>query len=259
MLCGKKYGPPLMRGELHMNNGSIARSLQDARGAYEKTAELYDEVAAIFNQRVMYPHILAALSLFGTAGIRSMKILDAGCGSGNLLHKIRSLGGDAIGIDIARAFLRSAQKKSAVLQSSMHSLPFHAESFDAIVSNFALNYLPPEGQVLALREQFRILRKNGVVAFSCMHPSGIRKDAYFSPMREKRLQMFGETFTLHILDWPEITNAVIASGFRIKKLIDATVPNDLGTIVSSITNPHAAQFAANFKNIPYGIFVIATK
>ena len=183
-------------------------------------------------------------------------------------------GAKCCGVDITPEFLKMARSRSLdVYQASMHQLPFHNESFDTVVSNYVLNYLPPEGQKLALQEKFRVLKPGGVMVFSYMHPFFMRANRhkndkpycvsvinnYFEPIKKETIEMFGQKFVLYLQDWPEIVNMIVESGFCLRKLIDAEVPKNLKKIVSKIKNKQAISFMQSFKYNPYGIFIVATK
>jgi len=183
-------------------------------------------------------------------------------------------GAECSGIDLTPAFVELACSRGLnVSEASMHKLPFPDKAFDAIVSNYALNYLPAEGQRLALQENFRVLHSGGVMVFSYMHPFFMRAgrydptllhypsliEDYFHPERQETLRLFDQTFILHLLDWPEIVNMVLKIGFRLQELIDAEIPENLEEIISGIKDERIAQFIQSFRYNPYAIFIVGIK
>lgn len=246
----------------------------DVLAAIKRTSEVYDRKAReyqatteLFHSELIYPKIVSiANGLFGSLNGKSF--LDLGCGAGSLLSLLRNLGSFTVGLDISLSSLRLAKtRESRVIKASMHCLPFLNETFDAAVSNYALNYLPPDGQALALQEAFRVLRHGGIVIFSYMHPHLMRSVGgsnqwsgnYFEPTRELRLTILGEEFILYLLDWPEIINLVLGAGFFLIDLIDAEIPTNLDRLIFSIKDEVAISLVKSFCHSPYGIFVVAQK
>jgi SAM-dependent methyltransferase len=93
--------------------------------------------------------------------------LDVGCGTGELTRAIVRCAapGEVIGIDPSEGFLAYARAKTAGAQfreADAQALPFEDESFDAVVSGLALNFVPDPA--LALREMRRVTRQRGTVA-----------------------------------------------------------------------------------------------
>lgn len=84
-------------------------------------------------------------------------ILDMGAGAGDTLRLLNSLGFNAVGVDIEP---RSAD----VSKGDMLSLPYQAESFDAVISQCAF-YISGDCDG-ALSEAYRVLKKGGVLLLS---------------------------------------------------------------------------------------------
>ncbi len=106
---------------------------------------------------------------------RRPRILDAGCGTGGMLTRLRSLG-DAVGVDIspdAIAFCRARGLGAEVVSlGSIESLPFPADHFDAVVSLDVLCDLVDDRAGFA--ELARVLRPGGILllnlpAFQRLH------------------------------------------------------------------------------------------
>ena len=251
----------------------IEGAIENTRSAYQQAGLAYDALSAPFQVAVTYPKIIAAAEKFAGA-LLGKEVLDVGCGAGTLLQMFNERGANCFGIDVAPVFVELARSRGLqVSEASMHDLPFGDETFDVVVSNYVLNYLPPEGQRLALQEKFRVLRPKGVMIFSYMHPSLMRSgryqptpphypsivEDYFRPKRQEEIKFFDQKFILHLLDWPEIVNMVIESGFRLQELIDAEVPENLKEIVIGIKEELVAQFVQSFRYNPYAIFIVAIK
>ena len=104
------------------------------------------------------------------------RILDAGCGNGNLL--MRALKEDAnksmprkyVGMDFSRnmlgraAFRAADDDRTGFLQGSVTSLPFLDRSFDWVASSGVLTCLPtPQAASQSLQEFNRVLKPGGVL------------------------------------------------------------------------------------------------
>ena len=93
------------------------------------------------------------------------KILEAGCGTGNLAIKIKERGGDVIGLDNCKEALEIYKKKDpsakVVLADLREKLPFPDNYFDKIACNNTLYVIPKEKQLDVLEELYRILRPGG--------------------------------------------------------------------------------------------------
>jgi ubiquinone/menaquinone biosynthesis C-methylase UbiE len=96
------------------------------------------------------------------AGIRrGDKVLDVGCGTGVLAREaLRRVGeeGQVVGFDLNEGMLAVAARSEPKAEwrlGDAASLPFEDESFDVVVSQFALMYFPD--RVVSLREMWRTL------------------------------------------------------------------------------------------------------
>jgi len=251
----------------------ITKAIKQTRAAYQQTATVYDAFSAPFQTGVVYPKIVSVAERY-LESLSGKEILDVGCGSGTLIQMFNGRGARCSGIDVTPAFVELAYTRGlSVVEASAHDLPFPDEVFDGAVSNFVLNYLPPEGQRWALQEKFRVLRPGGVIVLSYMHPFFMRVgryqstpphypstiEDYFHPAREEMISFADQKFILHLLDWPEIVNMIIESGFCLRELIDAEVPKNLEQIGAKVKLEFPNQYARGFRYNPYGIFVVATK
>ncbi len=98
-------------------------------------------------------------------GSRSARVLDAGCGSGGLINRLKSAhaGWVFTGLDFSPLACNLARHRCAaeIVQGSVTELPFEAGSFDAIVSVDVLCQI--DNPATALAEFYRCLRPGGVV------------------------------------------------------------------------------------------------
>ena len=109
------------------------------------------------------------------------KVLDFGCGTGNLAIHLQSQGYEVSGCDIADKMLDEARKADAenaiewtLLETDWARLPFDDSSFDVIVASSVFEYLPDINKVL--KECKRILKPGGVLVTTVPNPySSIRR------------------------------------------------------------------------------------
>lgn len=126
-------------------------------------AQAYEDlfVPALF--REWAPRVVSA------AAIRAgEQVLDVACGTGVLSRAAAGQAGDngsVVGLDPSAAMLRVANNISPLIEwreGSGDDLPFPNHSFDAVVSQFGLMFIPD--RVRALSEMVRVLRPEGRLA-----------------------------------------------------------------------------------------------
>ena len=98
------------------------------------------------------------------------RILEAGCGTGNLALKIKERGAKVVGLDNCKEALDIYRKKDPtaelVLADLTEKLPFPDNYFDKIASNNTLYAIPKEKQLATLKELYRILKSRGKIVLS---------------------------------------------------------------------------------------------
>jgi 2-polyprenyl-6-hydroxyphenyl methylase / 3-demethylubiquinone-9 3-methyltransferase len=104
----------------------------------------------------------------------ALKVLDVGCGGGLLSEPFAALGCEVTGVDRSLPTLNAARAHAArsalairYLEASAESLPFDAQTFDAVVCCDVLEHVDDLGQVI--REIARVLRPGGVFFFDTIN------------------------------------------------------------------------------------------
>lgn len=93
---------------------------------------------------------------------RLPRILDVGCGFGDLLLYWQSRGADVLGVDFDERAVEAARKLGiVVLPGALEEQNLMAQSFDVVVFNHSLEHLP--SPTLTLQQAFRILRQGGSI------------------------------------------------------------------------------------------------
>ena len=114
----------------------------------------------------------AAARLVQFAGVvKGDRVLDVGCGTGVVAITAARRGGNVEAADLtsellerARENARTAQVQIEWREADVEELPYPAETFDVVVSQFAHMFAPrPE---VAINEMLRVLRPGGRIAFS---------------------------------------------------------------------------------------------
>lgn len=99
------------------------------------------------------------------------KVLDIGCGTGNLTlaaEKMVGVGGTVVGLDVEPAMIHQARQKAAKTNSpvlfevaSITAIPYPDAAFDVILSTAMFHHLNPTQQVEGLAELYRVLKGDG--------------------------------------------------------------------------------------------------
>jgi ubiquinone/menaquinone biosynthesis C-methylase UbiE len=158
--------------------------------------------------RPIHDAVFAALD-----GRRGGRILDLGCGTGQLAARLAKLraGARIVGCDFSIGMLRRASARSPAahfVQGDAGRLPFADRTFDAIVSTEAFHWFPDQAGALA--ECFRVLRPGGRLLLAVTNTPA----APVSELLHLASRLFGEPFY-----WPSGAQGrawIERAGFRIE-------------------------------------------
>ena len=104
-----------------------------------------------------------------------MKVLDVGCGTGNLSVPAAKAGAEVTAVDIApnllvQAAARAQQERFNIKfhEADAEELPFHDGEFDVVMSMFAAMFAPRPK--VAAAEMRRVCRRGGLIAMANWTP-----------------------------------------------------------------------------------------
>src|SRR3990170_5260340 len=127
----------------------------------------YDSIIKIFAFEKFYQKIAKQIP-----PDKTVQILDVGCGTANLAIAIkkRSPNAEILGIDPDEKILKIAKEKIQkeklnikLVKAFAQKLPLKQNSFDYVVSSFAIHHIPSHLKNQAFYEMYRVLRSGGTI------------------------------------------------------------------------------------------------
>ena len=131
----------------------------------------YTDISKTYDNYRSYPESLIkkviALGRISTG----KKVLDLGCGTGNVASQLRNtINADVIGVDASFPMLKVARDKSLEVicaDIDNRQLPFHDGSFDTIIGAYVIHQI--KNLTLMLSECYRVLRDGVLVLLTSSH------------------------------------------------------------------------------------------
>jgi ubiquinone/menaquinone biosynthesis C-methylase UbiE len=126
---------------------------------------VYDILTRLFGVRKVHRNLIAQANL-----TPAQRILEIGCGTGNLLLQARKLhpGVEGVGIDpdpraLALSRRKAGRRKADIQfdQGFAEELPYPDGSFDRVLSAFMLHHVPSDAKLPAIQEARRVLKPGG--------------------------------------------------------------------------------------------------
>lgn len=87
------------------------------------------------------------------------RVLDAGCGSGNVMGMYREITADVYGLDFSEAMTRAAARYGGAVQGDVQRLPFKGGTFAYVSSHVVINHVLDGSAALA--ELARVTKRGG--------------------------------------------------------------------------------------------------
>ena len=202
----------------------------------------YSEISKTYDNHRSYTELHMA-PLIRFANLRDgMKILDVGCGTGNLGATLREhIEIDSVGIDMSFKMLQKAKGKTLnVLCADVDfGLPFEDRVFDAVIGSYFLHYIKNTGALI--EDCFRILKDDSPLVFLTSSHDQIEQlhpviKAFFPSLTERDKERFP--------DIPELDSFLKAAGFkkvRHKELTIDRIPIDM-SYLEKVKNRFVSTF-----------------
>lgn len=209
-----------------------------AAADYDGFAAAYavDNETNLFNAHYERPEMIRL-----AGDVTGLRVLDAGCGAGQLMEALRSQGARVSGFDLSGAMVELARTRlgeDADLRVAdlAAPLPYSDGEFDLVVVSLALHYVRDWGPTLA--EVRRVLRTGGRLVVSIIHPTVYAlvypKADYFALTQYSEDYTFeGQTAWMTYWHRPlqDVVNAFIGAGFSILEVTEpppaAGTPSEL--------------------------------
>lgn len=207
---------------------------------YDKYAEQYhlkrkNKENSLWNEYLDIP----AMTKLIEKNVNQCDVLDLGCGSGDFTAKVKSLGGNVIGLDQSNKMIEIARREHPEIEfyvGTAEKLPFNNKSFELIYSCLMIHYIRELSPLFA--EVARVIRSLGKFVFSFHHPfneithqvwNGSVCDVTMHPYfhnDEYRWNMFDEMeLVSYHHTFEAIFNSLNDNSFVVERLIETT-PND---------------------------------
>ena len=101
------------------------------------------------------------------------RVLEAGCGTGQILERLGRAGVRAVGVDLSSGMLQQARARARELvRGDLTALPFGDGRFDAVCCFKVLAHVPDIGRAMA--ELGRLVRPGGFLIVEFYNPHSVR-------------------------------------------------------------------------------------
>ena len=142
----------------------VGAMTNDTRGSYDRVS---DEDARRFeNELDAKPFDRALLDAFAARLAGMGRVLEIGCGPGQISAYLKQRGADMLGVDLSPGMLDQAGRLHPELdleEADMRALPLADESVAGIVSFYSIIHIPREEVPAVLDEMRRVLRGDGLL------------------------------------------------------------------------------------------------
>jgi ubiquinone/menaquinone biosynthesis C-methylase UbiE len=206
---------------------------------YDKYGERYhlkrnNEEDNLWNEYLDIPSMTKLIE----KNVNQRNVLDLGCGSGKFAAKVKSWGGNVIGLDQSSTMIEIARKEHPEIDFYVgiaEEMPFGDKSFELIYSCLMVHYVKELSPLFA--EVARVIRSFGKFIFSFHHPfdevtnkfwNGSTYDVTMRPYfhnDEYRWNMFDD---MELVSYHHTFETIFTSlnenGFVVERLIEPT-PN----------------------------------
>ena len=194
---------------MNATNDNWTLRSNDVRRRFDRAAATFD--SADFVHRVTRDGLVDRIA---PMSVDAKTVVDLGAATGSATDalKKRFRGARIIAVDLSAEMLQKARSKRSwfsritAVQADVTALPFADGSVDVIFSNLLLPWV--DDPATAFREVARVLRENGLFAFSTLGPDSLLalRDAWRTSDDGVHVNRF--------LDMHDIGDALVRSGLR---------------------------------------------
>jgi ubiquinone/menaquinone biosynthesis C-methylase UbiE len=142
-------------------------------------------------------------------------VLEAGCGTGLILERVRPFCRSVTGVDLSGGMLRKARERGLnVVQGSITDIPLKDASFDVVCSFKVLAHV--EDITRAMSEMGRLVRPGGVLIAEFYNPNSIRGLMWKLKPAGKVATGVHEKNVYVRFDTPEKARSYVPAGFTVE-------------------------------------------
>jgi ubiquinone/menaquinone biosynthesis C-methylase UbiE len=138
---------------------------------YAETSKNYDKTRSAVGIEIALGYILSI-----PKKLENIRVLDAGCGTGNYAIQLKKLIPNVVSADLSQGMLKKAKEKytanglkdNDLIRCDISELPFKENYFDAIMCNQSLHHLDDANTNFKNHQQFfvhayKVLKPNGLL------------------------------------------------------------------------------------------------
>jgi len=183
----------------------------------------YTDISKTYDSYRSYPQDLIKRIIELGRISRGKKVLDLGCGTGNIVSQIKNIiDADLIGVDVSLEMLKVAKSKSLeVIRTDIDNqqLPFRDGSFDTIVGAYVIHQI--KNLNFLLSECYRVLRNGALVLLTSSH----KQIEEQHPIIKEFFPSYVSIDKSRFPDIHKIDDVLGSSGFKDIKHEEVTVAN----------------------------------
>ncbi len=202
----------------------------------------YSEISETYDNHRSYEE-LHVKALVEFADLKDgMKILDVGCGTGNLsVQLMESVNIESTGIDKSLQMIQKAKNKAldVVCADMDYGLPFSDGIFDAVIGSYFLHYIKKRESLIA--DCYRVLKENGPLIFLTSSHDQIEQ---LHPVMKEFFPSLVKLDKERFPDIPELDYFFKTAGFkniRHRELIISRIPIDM-SYLEKVKNRFVSTF-----------------
>jgi ubiquinone/menaquinone biosynthesis C-methylase UbiE len=202
--------------------------------ADEYLSRLSGRCATQERRAIRSPRANMILELLGSSSLKGDRLLDIGCGLGDITMGLASSGLLTVGVEldpeairIANIGRREQNVDSEFIHSEASRLPFNDESFIVVILNYVLEHV--HNQKALIREVYRVLRPGGILYLATPNKWWILETHYKipflswlpSPLSNIYLRLCGyeQTYTIKHLSWRKLRSILLREGFTPRSIL----------------------------------------